>query len=61
MTFNQGVRGSNPRWLTKRKSLGTLRFKGFYFIWEWQAIRQKIEAELNGNIFCSPNRIINES
>ena len=27
LTFNQGVRGSNPRWLTKRKPFEIKRFQ----------------------------------
>nr|DAW28811.1 MAG TPA: hypothetical protein [Caudoviricetes sp.] len=31
MPFKQGVRGSNPRWSTKRKSLQSLRLQALTF------------------------------
>ncbi len=44
-----------------KASRRTLCSKGFYFIREWQAIRQKIESELNGSNFYTSEHNLNES
>ena len=36
LTFNQGVRGSNPRWITKTPE--TLSFRGFSYVYTKKSV-----------------------
>ena len=47
LTFNQGARGSNPRWLTKKIPL-TMRLEGFF------VMSEKISESYLSNRFLTP-------